>query len=160
VAGPPLSRHLFRQQVHEGFFSLFKRLSHALKKDGRALHRVILTGTIDLPPPGLGRIPSPLHDERKIGWVKLSCTINGDGRLNFQTAATSDQRQYRSCSFSIGESQSRNCKGGASARRPKQVTSCDHRFLSERLTEASAPPPLQIFLFEYDPTDLEDRQLS
>jgi hypothetical protein len=65
----------------------------ALKKDGRALYRVILTGTIDLPPPGLGRIPSPLHDERKIGWVELftHAPINGDGRLNFQTAATSDQ---------------------------------------------------------------------
>ena len=70
-ASAPLSRHLFRQQVNEGFFPLFKPLSHALKKDGRALYRVILTGTIDLPAPGLGRIPSPLHDERKIGWVEF-----------------------------------------------------------------------------------------
>ena len=38
VAGPPLSRRLFRQQVCESLFPLFGRLCHALKKDWRALY--------------------------------------------------------------------------------------------------------------------------
>jgi FPC/CPF motif-containing protein YcgG len=46
---------MFRQQVHESFFPLFKR--HALKKDGRALDRIILTGTIDSQRQGLGGFP-------------------------------------------------------------------------------------------------------
>ena len=34
VAGPLLSRRLFRQQMCEGLFPLFGRLCHALKEDG------------------------------------------------------------------------------------------------------------------------------
>jgi hypothetical protein len=92
------SRRSFRQQVCEGLFPLFGCLCHAFKKDGRALYRPQMTGTIDLPPPGLRRITSQLHDDRIVGWVKFFShgPLNNDGRLKFQTAATLDGRKLRS----------------------------------------------------------------
>ena len=48
----------------------------------------MLAGTIDFPPPGFRRIPSPLHDERIIGWVKFftHASLDGGGRPKFQTS--------------------------------------------------------------------------
>ena len=82
------SRRLFGQEACEGLFALLDCLCHALKKDGRALHRVMLAGTIDFPPPGFERIPSPLHDERIVGWIKLftHASLDGGGRPKFQTS--------------------------------------------------------------------------
>jgi hypothetical protein len=55
----------------QGPFSLFGCLRHAFKKAGRAFYRPRTTGTINLPPPGLRRTPSSLHDERIVGRVKF-----------------------------------------------------------------------------------------
>ena len=72
VAGPPLSRRLFCQQVCESLFPLFGRLCHALKKDWRALYWNSCTGTINLPPPWLWRASASLNNKRVVGWVKFS----------------------------------------------------------------------------------------
>jgi hypothetical protein len=54
-----------------GLFSLSGRHCHALKKDRRAFYWPWPrpTGTVNLPPPRLGRVPSSLHDE--VGWIKF-----------------------------------------------------------------------------------------
>jgi hypothetical protein len=46
-----------------------------------------LTGTINFPPPRLLRIPSPLHNERIVSWVKFvtHALLDGDGALNFKS---------------------------------------------------------------------------
>ena len=83
-----LSRRPFGQEVPEGLFTLFDCFCHAFKTDGRALYWRRPTGTINLPPPGLREVPSPLHDERIVGRVKYYTHAHLDGgrRLKFQTA--------------------------------------------------------------------------
>src|SRR5215471_18805033 len=75
-----------------GPFSLFGCLGHALKKDGRAFYWRRLAGTVNFPPPGLLGSPSPLHDERIVGWVKYFTheLLDGDGRVKFQTRGTTE----------------------------------------------------------------------
>ena len=78
-----------------GLFSLSGRHCHALKKDRRAFYWPWPrpTGTVNLPPPRLGRVPSSLHDERIVGWIKFQffthAGLDGDGRLKFQIASQS-----------------------------------------------------------------------
>src|SRR5262249_11133491 len=76
--------------MSEGLFSLFGCLGHALKKDGRAFYWRRLAGTVNFPPPVLLGSPSPLHDERIVGWVKYFTheLLDGDGRVKFQTTGT------------------------------------------------------------------------
>src|SRR5262249_62389602 len=51
-------------------------------------------GTINFPPPRLLGSPSPLHDERIVGWVKYFTheLLDGDGRVRFQTRRTTKGR--------------------------------------------------------------------
>ena len=80
---PPIS---LSSASGRGLFPFSVRLCHAFKKDWRALYRPQTTGTIDLPSPWLRRVPSQLHDDRIVGWVKFfaHALLNGDGRLKFQ----------------------------------------------------------------------------
>lgn len=82
-----ISGRLLGQEVSEGFFPLFSRLGHALKKETRAFYWRRLAGTINFPPPRLLGSPSSLHDERIVSWVKFfnHALSDGDGRVNFQT---------------------------------------------------------------------------
>jgi hypothetical protein len=66
-----VSSGLFGQEASKSPFSLFGCLRHAFKKAGRAFYRPRTTGTINLPPPGLRRASSSLHDERIVGRVKF-----------------------------------------------------------------------------------------
>src|SRR5215469_7647215 len=78
--------------MSEGLFPLFGCLGHALKKDARAFYWRRFAGTINFPPPGLLGSPSPLHDERIVGWVKYFTheLLDGDGRVKFQTRDTTE----------------------------------------------------------------------
>jgi hypothetical protein len=82
-----ISGRLLGQEISEGFFPLFSRFGHALKKDKRAFYWRRLTGTINFPPPGLLGNPSPLHDKRIVRWVKFitHALLHGDGWFKFQT---------------------------------------------------------------------------
>jgi hypothetical protein len=62
------------------------------KKNGRTFYWRGLAGTIDLPPPGLRRISSPLHDERIIAWVEFftHARLDGDRALIFKLPLSRD----------------------------------------------------------------------
>jgi hypothetical protein len=82
-----ISGRPFCKIVPERLFPFFSCLCHALEKVRRAFYWRRLTGTINFPPPRLLRIPSPLHDERIVSWVKLltHLLLDGNAHLKFQT---------------------------------------------------------------------------
>ena len=65
------SRHLFRQQMREGLFPFFGCFGHAFKKNGLALYRPRMTGTVNFPPPWLRQVCSQFHGDRIVGWIKF-----------------------------------------------------------------------------------------
>ena len=69
------------------------------EKYRRAFYWRRLAGTINFPPPRLLRIPSPLHDERIVSWVKLftHALLGGDGRVKFQTQRHNKRPSLRIC---------------------------------------------------------------